>query len=95
MGREYVLGNEDLLIGVVNPTEHMDYFYRNGDGDELLFWIFNVNDFEPITGRIHQPPPVHQTFEGENFVICSFVPRLYDYHSRIYLRLLTSIEFKK
>ena len=201
MGREYVLGNEDLLIGVVNPTEHMDYFYRNGDGDELLFvhhgtgkiettfgtlsykpgdyivipigtiyrvtpdpgeskflvvetfswistperyrnqfgqllehspfcerdirtpehlatytetgefevrtktrgylhshyfahhpldvvgwdgylypWIFNVSDFEPITGRIHQPPPVHQTFEGENFVICSFVPRLYDYH---------------
>ncbi|AZV41409.1 homogentisate 1,2-dioxygenase [Peribacillus asahii] len=201
MGREYVLGNEDLLIGVVNPTEKMDYFYRNSDGDELLFvhhgsgkiettfgtlqykpgdyivipvgtvyrvtpdqgeskflvvetsswittpkryrnefgqllehspfcerdirgpeslatytekgefevrtksrgylhahyfehhpldvvgwdgylypWIFNVSDFEPITGRIHQPPPVHQTFEGQNFVICSFVPRLYDYH---------------
>ncbi|MEW9671727.1 homogentisate 1,2-dioxygenase [Ammoniphilus sp. 3BR4] len=200
-GREYVLGNEDLLIGVVNPTKPMDYFYRNGDGDELLFvhkgtgkvetmygtlsyrpgdyivmpigtihrflpdegesrflvvetnswittpkryrnahgqllehspfcerdirvpeelvthteagefevrtksrgfihrhilehhpldvvgwdgylypWIFNVEDFEPITGRIHLPPPIHQTFEGNNFVICSFVPRLYDYH---------------
>jgi homogentisate 1,2-dioxygenase len=201
MGREYVLGNEDLVIGVVKPTKKMDYFYRNGEGDELLFihhgtgkiesafgtlyyepgdyivipigtiyrvepdpgeskflvvettswittpkryrnefgqllehspfcerdikgpeelvtyaeegefevrikkgdhihshyfkhhpldvigwdgylypWKFNIGDFEPITGRIHQPPPVHQTFEGHNFVICSFVPRLYDYH---------------
>lgn len=43
-------------------------------------WIFNIRDFEPITGRVHQPPPVHQTFEGEGFVICSFVPRLFDYH---------------
>jgi homogentisate 1,2-dioxygenase len=43
-------------------------------------WIFNINDFEPITGRIHQPPPVHQTFEGMNFVVCSFCPRLFDYH---------------
>ena len=41
---------------------------------------FSIHDFEPITGRIHQPPPVHQTFETSNFVICSFVPRLYDYH---------------
>lgn len=200
-GRQFLLGNEDLMIGVVNPTEKMDYFYRNGDGDELLFvhygtgkiettfgtltykqgdyivipigtiyrvlpeageskflvvettswittpkryrnnhgqllehspfcerdirgpeilkaqsdigeyevrtksrgfihshtlnhhpldvvgwdgflypWIFNISDFEPITGRIHMPPPIHQTFEANNFVICSFVPRLYDYH---------------
>ncbi|WP_409271422.1 homogentisate 1,2-dioxygenase [Neobacillus sp. SCS-31] len=200
-GRQYVLGNDDLLIGSVSPTEEMDYYYRNSDGDEVLFvhygtglvetlfgnlryrpgdyivipvgtiykvvpdageakflviettsWIttpkryrnafgqllehspfcerdihgpetlsanlesgeyevrtksrgymhshlyhhhpldvegwdgylfpytFNVEDFEPITGRIHQPPPIHQTFEGHNFVICSFVPRLYDYH---------------
>lgn len=43
-------------------------------------WAFNIADFEPITGRIHQPPPVHQTFEGDGFVICSFVPRLFDYH---------------
>ena len=41
---------------------------------------FSIHDFEPITGRIHQPPPVHQTFETNAFVICSFVPRLYDYH---------------
>lgn len=200
-GRKYILGNDDLIIGTVCPTANMDYFYRNSDGDEVLFvhygtgkietifgtlnykpgdyvvipvgtiyrvtpeeretkflviettswittpkryrnefgqllehspfcerdikgpevlethidegkyevrtksrgylhshiynhhpldvvgwdgylfpWTFNVNDFEPITGRIHQPPPVHQTFEGHNFVICSFVPRLYDYH---------------
>jgi homogentisate 1,2-dioxygenase len=46
----------------------------------LYPWIFNIEDFEPITGRVHQPPPVHQTFEGHNFVVCSFVPRLFDYH---------------
>ncbi len=43
-------------------------------------YAFSVHEFEPITGRIHQPPPVHQTFQGRNFVICSFVPRLFDYH---------------
>jgi homogentisate 1,2-dioxygenase len=43
-------------------------------------YAFSIYDFEPITGRIHQPPPVHQTFEAHNFVICSFVPRLFDYH---------------
>ncbi|MBM3448478.1 MAG: homogentisate 1,2-dioxygenase [Bacteroidetes bacterium] len=43
-------------------------------------YAFNISNFEPITGRVHQPPPVHQTFEAHNFVICSFVPRLYDYH---------------
>ncbi|MFF2450131.1 homogentisate 1,2-dioxygenase [Neobacillus sp. NPDC058068] len=200
--REYILGNQDLLIGTANVTEPMESFYRNGDGDEMLFihygsgkletmfgtisythgdyliipigtiyriipdanemtkmliveaysqittprryrneygqlleqspfcerdirgpetlmtfaekseyevltksrgmisshmlghhpfdvvgwdgylypWAFNIEDFEPITGRVHQPPPVHQTFEGNNFVVCSFVPRLYDYH---------------
>jgi homogentisate 1,2-dioxygenase len=41
---------------------------------------FSIHDFEPITGRVHQPPPVHQTFETNAFVICSFVPRMYDYH---------------
>ena len=43
-------------------------------------YAFSIHDFEPITGRIHQPPPVHQTFETSAFVVCSFVPRLYDYH---------------
>lgn len=200
--REYLLGNDDLLIGIANITEPMKSFYRNGDGDEMLYvhygtgkvetmfgsifyrpgdyivipigtiyriipngskktkvlfvesfsqittpkryrneygqllehspycerdirgpevletfnekgefeviaksrgflhshvlnhhpldvegwdgylypWVFNIEDFEPITGRVHQPPPVHQTFEGHNFVVCSFVPRLFDYH---------------
>lgn len=41
---------------------------------------FSIHNFEPITGRVHQPPPVHQTFETPAFVVCSFVPRLYDYH---------------
>lgn len=200
--REYILGNEDVLIGMIHASKPMDSYCRNGDGDELLFvhvgtgtietmfgvityrpgdyinipigtiyrivpaegettkclvvesfsqittpkryrneygqllahspfcerdfrgpeqlvtfeargefevltksrgfihkhifnhhpfdvvgwdgylypWVFNIEDFEPITGRIHQPPPVHQTFEGHNFVVCSFVPRMYDYH---------------
>jgi homogentisate 1,2-dioxygenase len=43
-------------------------------------YAFSIHDFEPITGRVHQPPPVHQTFETDGFVICSFCPRLYDYH---------------
>ncbi|WP_163100517.1 homogentisate 1,2-dioxygenase [Peribacillus alkalitolerans] len=198
--REYILGNSDLLIGIIHADKPMDDYYRNGDGDEMLFvhygtgkietmfgtityhpgdyvvipigtiykliptdetkilvveafsqittprryrneygqllehspfcerdirgpeelvthsvkgehvvltksrgymhkhtlnhhpmdvvgwdgylypWVFNIADFEPITGRVHQPPPVHQTFEAHNFVVCSFVPRLYDYH---------------
>lgn len=49
------------------------------DGYEYPY-AFSIHDFEPITGRVHQPPPVHQTFDARNFVICSFVPRLYDYH---------------
>lgn len=46
----------------------------------LYPWAFNINDYEPITGMLHQPPPTHQTFQGHNFVVCSFVPRLFDYH---------------
>jgi homogentisate 1,2-dioxygenase len=46
----------------------------------LYPWALSIHDFEPITGRVHQPPPVHQTFEGPRFVICSFVPRKVDYH---------------
>lgn len=43
-------------------------------------WAFSIHDFMPITGKLHQPPPVHQTFETDSFVVCSFCPRLYDYH---------------
>ncbi|WP_067451788.1 homogentisate 1,2-dioxygenase [Actinomadura macra] len=46
----------------------------------LYPYAFSVHDFEPITGRVHQPPPVHQVFEGHNFVVCNFVPRKVDYH---------------
>jgi homogentisate 1,2-dioxygenase len=49
------------------------------DGCEYPYAL-SIHDFEPITGRVHQPPPVHQTFDAHNFVVCSFVPRLYDYH---------------
>src|SRR5205809_87775 len=45
----------------------------------LYPWTFSIHDFEPITGRIHQPPPSHQTFQGRNFVICSFCPRKLDF----------------
>lgn len=45
-------------------------------------YAFSIHDFEPITGRVHQPPPVHQTFETDAFVVCSFCPRLYDYHPK-------------
>ena len=43
-------------------------------------YAFSIHDFEPITGRVHQPPPVHQTFETDTFAVCSFCPRLFDYH---------------
>ncbi len=46
----------------------------------LYPWALSIHDFEPITGRVHQPPPVHQTFQADGFVVCSFVPRLFDYH---------------
>jgi homogentisate 1,2-dioxygenase len=51
---------------------------------------FSIHDFEPITGRVHQPPPVHQTFETATFVVCSFCPRLYDYHPKPSLRRTTT-----
>ena len=51
--------------------------------DGYLFpYALSIHDFEPITGRIHQPPPVHQTFQAHGYVICSFVPRLFDYHPK-------------
>jgi len=43
-------------------------------------WALSIHDFEPIVGRLHQPPPVHQMFQGDGWVLCSFVPRLYDFH---------------
>jgi len=62
-----------------HELDHHPFDVIGWDG-YLYPWIFNIGDFEPITGRVHQPPPAHQTFQGHNFVVCSFVPRLFDYH---------------
>lgn len=76
----------DFLIrikkkGVMYPIHyaHHPFDVIGWDGCEYPFAL-SIHDFEPITGRLHQPPPVHQTFEGSNFVVCSFCPRLFDYH---------------
>lgn len=67
--------------GLLHPItyKHHPFDVVGWDGYEYPF-AFSIHDFEPITGRVHQPPPVHQTFETKSFVVCSFVPRLYDYH---------------
>jgi homogentisate 1,2-dioxygenase len=63
-----------------------EYVYANHPFDVVGWdgynypYAFSIHDFEPLTGRIHMPPPIHQTFEAAGFVVCSFVPRLYDYH---------------
>ena len=66
-----------MLYGIHYGTHPFDVV--GWDGCCYPF-AFSIHDFEPITGRVHQPPPVHQTFEANNFVVCSFVPRLFDYH---------------
>ncbi|WP_298779190.1 homogentisate 1,2-dioxygenase [uncultured Polaribacter sp.] len=76
----------DFLIKVKKQGEIIEMTYASHPFDVVGYdgynfpYAFSIHDFEPITGRIHQPPPVHQTFETNAFVICSFVPRLYDYH---------------
>lgn len=78
------LGTFTIMIKKENVLHELQYASHPFDvvgWDGYNFpYAFSIHDFEPITGRVHQPPPVHQTFEGHNFVICSFVPRLYDYH---------------
>ena len=66
-----------LMYGYIYETHPFDLVGYDGCSYPYGMSIFN---FEPITGRIHMPPPIHQHFQGRNFVICSFVPRLYDYH---------------
>ncbi len=77
-------GDYEVIVNIDNELTSFKYEYHPFDvvgWDGYLFpWILNIDDFEPITGSIHQPPPVHQTFSGHNFVVCSFVPRLFDYH---------------
>jgi homogentisate 1,2-dioxygenase len=67
------------ISATIHVMAHHPFDVIGWDGC-LYPYTFNVTDFEPITGRIHQPPPVHQVFEGANFVICNFVPRKVDYH---------------
>ncbi len=78
------LGTFKIRIKKENMLHELEYASHPFDvvgWDGYNFpYAFSIHDFEPITGRVHQPPPVHQTFEAHNFVICSFVPRMYDYH---------------
>jgi homogentisate 1,2-dioxygenase len=67
------------IAGTIHTVPHHPFDVVGWDGC-LYPLTFNVADFEPITGRVHQPPPAHQVFEGNNFVICNFVPRKVDYH---------------
>jgi homogentisate 1,2-dioxygenase len=68
---------QDVMHQLIYATHPFDVV--GWDGYNYPY-AFSIHDFEPITGRVHQPPPVHQTFESSSFVVCSFVPRLYDYH---------------
>ena len=76
----------DFLIRIKKQDILHDYIYGSHPFDVVGWdgfnypYAFSIHDFEPITGRVHQPPPVHQTFETTGFVLCSFVPRMYDYH---------------
>ncbi|WP_417874551.1 homogentisate 1,2-dioxygenase [Xanthomarina gelatinilytica] len=78
--------NGDFLMKVKKQDDIFEMVYASHPFDVVGYdgysypYAFSIHDFEPITGRIHQPPPVHQTFETDAFVVCSFVPRLYDYH---------------
>jgi homogentisate 1,2-dioxygenase len=76
----------DFLVLIKRDNMIYPYHYATHPFD-LIGWdgyhypyALSIHEFEPITGRVHQPPPVHQTFEAHNFVMCAFVPRLYDYH---------------
>lgn len=76
----------EFLIKIKKQNDIFEVVYATHPFDVVGYdgfnypYAFSIHDFEPITGRIHQPPPVHQTFETSAFVICSFVPRMYDYH---------------
>lgn len=77
-------GEFDVRVRVNDEVMTYTYDFHPLDvvgWDGYLYpYAFSIHDFEPITGRVHQPPPVHQTFEGPNFVVCSFCPRKLDYH---------------
>jgi len=76
----------EFIVKVKLSNGIQNFIYKNHPFDLVGWdgyyypWIFNINDFEPIVGSIHQPPPVHQTFASKSFVVCSFVSRLFDFH---------------
>lgn len=76
----------DFLVKIKRDDKLFHYVYATHPFDAIGWdgchypFSFSIHDFEPLTGRVHQPPPVHQTFETVAFVTCAFVPRLYDYH---------------
>lgn len=78
----------EFLIKIKKQNQLHSLVYKYHPFDVVGFdgynypWGFSIHNFEPITGRIHQPPPVHQTFQTDAFVVCSFCPRLYDYHPK-------------
>lgn len=80
--------NGDFKIKIKKQNEIIEMIYASHPFDVVGYdgfnypYAFSIHNFEPITGRIHQPPPVHQTFETSALVVCSFVPRLYDYHPK-------------
>lgn len=78
------MGEFEVRVKALDQMHSYHYHYHPLDvvgWDGCYYpYIFNVDDFAPITGKLHQPPPVHQTFEAHNFVICSFCPRMLDYH---------------
>ena len=76
----------DFIVYIKKDHHLYPYHFANHPFDVVGWdgyhypYAISIHDFEPITGRLHQPPPVHQIFDGQNFVICNFVPRMYDYH---------------
>lgn len=67
--------------GIMYPYHYANHPFDLIGWDGYVYpYTFSIHNFEPITGRVHMPPPIHQTFEARNFVVCSFVPRMYDYH---------------
>lgn len=76
----------DFLLYIKKQDMMYPYHYKNHPFDVVGWdgycypYAFSIHNFEPITGRVHLPPPIHQTFQTKGFVVCSFVPRLYDYH---------------
>jgi len=80
------ISEKSAVVNVKYKEIIQSYEYENHPFDLVGWdgyfypWKLNIKDFMPITGKIHQPPPVHQTFQSKGFVVCSFVPRIFDYH---------------